>query len=229
MCLIDFGLCKDGLEAGQKTRTFCGTPDYVAIEVLTKVGYGKSVDWWSLGVLVFEMLFGHPPFEAKTIQDTFANILRRPIEPHLDHYAEVIPISNEARDFILACLQRDPTKRLGHVRGGEELRAHPFFASINFAKLLARQITPPFKPRVKNEADTSNFATKFTKQAAIDTLYVEEDELTADQQRMFKGFSYMGSSESSKPPKPPARPADYQSLLLRSESVSVPETSDRED
>eukprot|EP01137_Pigoraptor_chileana_P017196 Opistho-2@74932 len=188
ICLIDFGLCKEGFEDGMSTSTFCGTPDYVAPEVLMRKGYGKEVDWWSFGVLLWEMLFGRPPFEAGFLQETFSNILRKPIMPALvANVEEVCPVSHEAQAILLSLLNRRAEERLGAESDGREIMLHPFFADIDWNKLYRRQVVPPFKPNVKDALDTSCFNRKYTDEQAKDSL--DESKLPDDEQEFFRGFT----------------------------------------
>eukprot|EP00124_Ichthyophonus_hoferi_P003225 Ihof_evm2s267 gene=Ihof_evmTU2s267 len=140
--LADFGMCKDQILPGDTTTTFCGTPDYIAPEILRDMPYSFSVDWWALGILMFEMMAGRPTFEADTEEDLFEAILK----------AEVMfptYISDSAKNCINEFLERDPTKRLGcTATDADGIRAHPFFASIDWSLLEQRQVQPPLIPVV---------------------------------------------------------------------------------
>ncbi|KAJ7175925.1 AGC/Akt protein kinase [Mycena filopes] len=164
IALCDFGLCKLNMKADDKTNTFCGTPEYLAPEILNGHGYNKTIDWWTLGVLLFEMLAGLPPF-----------------------YDEIGP---EARSILTALLIRDPTQRLG-VNGAAEIKKHPFFATTDWKKLAQKKIQPPFKPNVTSPVDVSNFDTVFTVEPPIDSV-VENSNLSETVQAQFSGFSYNG-------------------------------------
>lgn len=127
-----------------------GTPDYIAPEVFSKQGYSETVDWWSIGVILFEMLVGYPPFYAEAPREVCQKILswrehfRIPRDARLSH---------SASDLIRR-LVTDPHKRLGN-NGVEEIKAHPFFAGVNWDEIRNRP--SPFVPEIKSEVDTSNF------------------------------------------------------------------------
>lgn len=142
IALCDFGLCKLDMKDEDKTNTFCGTPEYLAPELLHGQGYTKAVDWWTLGVLLYEMLTGLPPFYDENTNEMYRKILAEPL-----HFPgpEIVPPA--ARDLLTKLLDRDATRRLG-VNGASEIKAHPFFHSIDWRKLLDRKYEPGFKPSV---------------------------------------------------------------------------------
>uniref|UniRef100_G3P0Y8 Protein kinase C n=1 Tax=Gasterosteus aculeatus aculeatus TaxID=481459 RepID=G3P0Y8_GASAC len=160
--LADFGMCKEGIFDGITTGTFCGTPDYIAPEILQEMLYGPSVDWWALGVLLYEMLSGHAPFEAENEDDLFESILNEDIV-----YASWL--SAEAVNILKALLTKNPARRLGCVASGvgeDAVTSHAFFADIDWEKLNRREMEPPFKPRiVKTAEDVNNFDPDFTQEA----------------------------------------------------------------
>ncbi|KAJ6559122.1 kinase-like domain-containing protein [Mycena vulgaris] len=185
IALCDFGLCKLNMKADDKTNTFCGTPEYLAPEILNGGGYNKTIDWWTLGVLLFEMLAGLPPFYDEVTDRMYEKILNDPL---------VFPpeISTDARSILTELLIRDPTRRLG-VNGAAEIKKHAFFASTDFKKLLQKKIQPPFKPNVTSPIDVSNFDTVFTVEPPIDSV-VENSNLSHTVQAQFSGFSYNGTN-----------------------------------
>ncbi|CAO1633978.1 unnamed protein product [Sympodiomycopsis kandeliae] len=166
VALCDFGLSKPDLGAGQLTNTFCGTTEYLAPEVLLdESGYSKLVDFWSLGVLLFEMCCGWSPFYAEDTQQMYRNICFGKIK---------FPrgaIGDDGKQFVKGLLNRNPKHRLGANRDAQDLMEHAFFRDIDFEALANKQLTPPFKPLVESEESVANFDPEFTetdvKQAAV--------------------------------------------------------------
>ncbi|XP_048864020.1 protein kinase C epsilon type isoform X2 [Brienomyrus brachyistius] len=190
--LADFGMCKEGILNGVTTTTFCGTPDYIAPEILQELEYGPSVDWWALGVLMYEMMAGQPPFEADNEDDLFESILH-------DDVLYPVWLSKEAVSILKAFMTKSPNKRLGCVvaQGGEEaIKIHPFFREIDWLQLEQRKIKPPFKPRIKTKRDVNNFDQDFTREDPVLTP-VEEAIIKQINQEEFKGFSYFGEDTLS--------------------------------
>ncbi|CAJ2514280.1 Uu.00g023990.m01.CDS01 [Anthostomella pinea] len=183
IALCDFGLCKLDMKDEDRTNTFCGTPEYLAPELLMGQGYNKTVDWWTLGVLLYEMLTGLPPFYDENTNEMYRKILSEPL-----HFpgADVVPPA--AKDLLSKLLNRKPEERLG-AGGSAEIKAHPFFHAIDWRKLLQRKYEPTFKPSVANALDTANFDQEFTSEAPQDS-YVDGPMLSQTMQNQFAGFSY---------------------------------------
>ncbi|XP_027006041.1 protein kinase C epsilon type isoform X2 [Tachysurus fulvidraco] len=190
--LADFGMCKEGILDGITTTTFCGTPDYIAPEILQELEYGPSVDWWALGVLMYEMMAGQPPFEADNEDDLFESILH-------DDVLYPVWLSKEAVSILKAFMTKSPNKRLGCVvsQGLEEaIKVHPFFKEIDWVLLEQRKIKPPFKPRIKTKRDVNNFDQDFTREEPVLTP-VDDAIIKQINQDEFKGFSYFGEEALS--------------------------------
>jgi serine/threonine protein kinase len=181
--MTDFGLSKEGLHSSDdRTATFCGTPEYLAPEILEGARYGKAVDWWSFGTLVFEMLTGLPPFYCEDVQQMYSKIMTAELQ---------IPdsVSPDAADLIRKLLERDPERRL---QDPEQIQIHPFFSSIDFNRLVNKAIPPPFVPDVNGESDTSNIDPTFTEETP--TLHDEDDPNTGaapPADNGFDGFTYV--------------------------------------
>lgn len=185
ICLTDFGLSKDLDPVSPEAHTFCGTPEYLAPEIVKKRGHGKAVDWWSLGILCYELCNGQPPFNHQNLQSMFEKIRKE---------APRFPasLSRECQDLISRLLIKNPKHRLGSGRGGiEEIKMHPWFKEINWDDLLQKKIDPPYKPAVKSVMDTSNFSPEFTKETAQDTQ-VEAVKLAPEDD--FHNFTYIPST-----------------------------------
>ena len=197
--LTDYGMCKEGLRPGEKTSTFCGTPNYIAPEILRGEDYGASVDWWALGVLLYEMLAGRSPFDIVTATDNpdqntedylFQVILEKPIR---------IPrsLSVKASSCLKGFLNKNPLDRLGCRMGPEgestfsEIMTHIFFKPIDWEALEKRQIPPPFQPKVDEEEDIlGNFDPQFTEEPVILTPD-DPSMLERLDQSEFDGFEYI--------------------------------------
>jgi len=185
IALTDFGLCKENVSFNETTNTFCGTAEYLAPEVLERKGYGKAVDWWSLGILFYEMTTGLPPFYSENINTMYKKIMQNQIS-FPSNYSE------KAQSLVRGLLEKDPNRRLG---GGpddaEEIKSHPIFSNINWHKLYKKEIKPPFKPKIESETDTSNFDPVFTNSAPTDSLPNNSPAPLSDTlQQNFEGFTY---------------------------------------
>ncbi|KAK7060323.1 Serine/threonine-protein kinase [Paramarasmius palmivorus] len=157
VALCDFGLSKADLRADELTTTFCGTTEYLAPEILLdEQGYSKIVDFWSLGVLLFEMCCGWSPFYHEDTQQMYRNICFGKIR-----FPKGV-ICEDGKQFVKGLLNRNPKHRLGASRDAAELKEHPFFKSIDWHALSLKQVTPPFKPSVESDESTANFDPEFT-------------------------------------------------------------------
>ncbi|KAI9734674.1 MAG: Serine/threonine-protein kinase [Cirrosporium novae-zelandiae] len=201
IALCDFGLSKANLTKNDTTNTFCGTTEYLAPEVLLdEQGYTKMVDFWSLGVLVFEMCCGWSPFYAEDTQQMYKNIAFGKVRFPRD------ALSTEGRNFVKGLLNRNPRHRLGALDDASELKRHPFFADIDWDALMKKDVKPPFKPKLKSALDTSNFDPEFTnalnnasslnaRAAALAAgAMPASTPLSPGMQANFKGFTFVDES-----------------------------------
>ena len=137
--ITDFGLCKEGIFDGNYTKSFCGSMAYLAPEMILKNGYSKCVDWYLLGILFYEMLFGNPPFLSDNKDDLFKNILEK------DENEIFFPdyISKECQNFIKSLLSKNPEKRLGNLKDAFEIKNHPYFKDVNWNKVYYKNLPVP--------------------------------------------------------------------------------------
>ncbi|XP_077582045.1 protein kinase C delta type-like [Stigmatopora nigra] len=178
--IADFGMCKENVFGDVRASTFCGTPDYIAPEILLGHKYTFSVDWWSFGVLLYEMLIGQSPFQGDDEDELFESI--RSDTPHFPRW-----ITKEAKKLLELLFERDPTRRLGVVGN---IRAEPFFKSINWPSLEKRQEEPPFKPKVKSPSDCSNFDREFLSEKPR-LSHGDKNLIESMDQSAFFGFSFV--------------------------------------
>ncbi|XP_053719287.1 protein kinase C theta type isoform X2 [Synchiropus splendidus] len=178
--IADFGMCKENMLLESRTATFCGTPDYIAPEILLGQKYNNSVDWWSFGVLVYEMLIGQSPFHGRDEEQLFQSIRTdNPLYPRW--------LTKDSKDILVKLFVREPEERLG-VKGN--IRQHSFFSSIDWNAIEHRQVVPPFKPTLTSPSDCSNFDKEFINEkprlsCADRTLINSVD------QTMFRNFSFV--------------------------------------
>uniref|UniRef100_A0A8C1WPN2 protein kinase C n=1 Tax=Cyprinus carpio TaxID=7962 RepID=A0A8C1WPN2_CYPCA len=183
--IADFGLCKEGMGHDDRTSTFCGTPEFLAPEVLTDTSYTRAVDWWGLGVLIYEMLVGESPFPGDDEEEVFDSIVNDEVR-----YPRFL--STEAIGIMRRLLRRNPERRLGSSeRDAEDIKKQPFFRNMDWEALLQRRVPPPFVPAVKGKEDVSNFDAEFTNEAPTLTPPRERRNLSRKDQDYFRDFDYV--------------------------------------
>ncbi|KAJ8687862.1 hypothetical protein QAD02_023657 [Eretmocerus hayati] len=196
--IADFGLCKEDITYGRTTKTFCGTPEYLAPEVLEDNDYGRAVDWWGVGVVMYEMMCGRLPFYSKDHEKLFTLILLK---------AVTFPknISLEAKELLGGLLVKDPSKRLGGgPNDAKDIMEHAFFSSIDWSDLVQKKIAPPFKPQVTSDTDTRYFDSEFTGES-VELTPPDQSCLgsgaglnsIAEEQEHFPQFSYQDSHSAA--------------------------------
>lgn len=192
--LTDYGMCKEGVRPGDSTSTFCGTPNYIAPEILRGEDYGFSVDWWAMGVLMYEMLAGRSPFDI-------AGMIENPDQNTEDYLFQVIlektiriprSLSVKAASVLKGFLSKNPPERLGcHAElGFREILNHSFFKAIDWELLEQKQIPPPFKPRLETERDLENFDPQFTSEP-VQLTPDDPKAIEKIDQSEFDGFEYV--------------------------------------
>ncbi|XP_048515609.1 serine/threonine-protein kinase N isoform X4 [Athalia rosae] len=183
--IADFGLCKEGMGFGDRTGTFCGTPEFLAPEVLTETSYTRAVDWWGLGVLIFEMLVGESPFPGDDEEEVFDSIVNDEVR-----YPRFLSL--EAIAIMRRLLRKNPDRRLGSSeRDAEDVKKQAFFRNISWDDLLLRRVKPPFVPVIHFVEDVSNFDEEFTSEKPQLTPPKDPRMLNDQEQSLFRDFTYM--------------------------------------
>ena len=182
--LIDFGMAKI-LKDDEKANSFCGTPEYLAPEIIIGEGHDRMADWWSYGTLVYEMLFGIPPFFNENMEKMYDMITKAELR-----FPKKFKVSDEAKDLLSRLLKKDPKERIGINSGFEEIKKHPFFKDMDFKALEEKKIEPPFKPVLEGSFDVRNFDEEFTSEELVSSEINEKNmELIKKNQDQFVGFN----------------------------------------
>uniref|UniRef100_A0A1A8QEA5 protein kinase C n=1 Tax=Nothobranchius rachovii TaxID=451742 RepID=A0A1A8QEA5_9TELE len=182
--ITDFGLCKEGVGHGDQTSTFCGTPEFLAPEVLTDDSYTRAVDWWGLGVLVYEMLVGESPFPGEDEEEVFDSIVNNDVQYPTSLHPDAVSIMQKL-------LKKNPLKRLGAgERDAKEVKGEKFFQTIDWEALMTKKLKPPFLPSIKDSTDVSNFDSDFTQLQPVLSPPSKPFSLSAEQQEAFADFDF---------------------------------------
>lgn len=202
VALTDFGLCKELKRDNDTTSTFCGTSEYLAPEMVRQEPYTKTVDWWALGILLYEILTGGPPFHSVHLDVLYRKICKAPLK-----FPSHPPLSPEAKDLICRLLDRNPETRLGAKHDAQEIKEHEFFKDVQWDSLAQKQTRPPFKPALKNQKQQQQQQSQFQhlpspmlKQhpsflAVRKTITASP--LSSSTQSAFKNFSYVRDDTAS--------------------------------
>ncbi|KAI5959964.1 PKC1 [Candida margitis] len=182
----DYGLCKENMWHENTTSTFCGTPEFMAPEIVAGKNYTRSVDWWAFGVLLFQMLLCQSPFKGDDEDDIFNAIEH-------DEVKYPVSLSRQTVLVLQALLTKDPQQRLGSSeRDAEEIMEHAYFQDVNFDDVLNCRIPAPYIPEITSEHDYSNFDQEFTSETP--RLTPVETVLTSEMQEQFRGFSHISET-----------------------------------
>ena len=186
--LTDFGLSKMFTKTKEKAFTICGTPQYLAPEILSDDGYDNSVDWWSLGCVMYEMLVGKAPFKIPKGSYLSADLYKKKIS--IPEY-----VTPEAKDLISKLLIPNPKNRLGYGKdGAQKIKDHPYFEGINWKDAWDRKLEPPLVPQLKSETDLSYFDKMFTNEKIEGSNVSEVPSTLVSQANDYKGFTYVTNS-----------------------------------
>lgn len=187
--ITDFGLSKQGILDNISAKSMCGTPEYLAPEIINQIGHGRAVDWWSFGAIIYEMLTGLPPFYSTDHNQLYELIKTGTIQfpPYISPWTQAL---------ISSLMHRDPNLRLGGgVSDGEEVKRHDFFAGVDWFAVYDRQVKPPFTPSVSHEADVKYFEEEFLNLPVANS---EDNLFGAEDVKYFEGFSYTKDALASK-------------------------------
>jgi serum/glucocorticoid-regulated kinase 2 len=181
--LADFGMAKK-LKPEEKAMSFCGTPEYLAPEIITGEGHNKAADWWSFGILIYEMLCGIPPFYNENLDRMYELIKLSELR-----FPKKIKISAEAQDLITKFLDRNQNTRLGSKNGLSEFKSHPFFQKIDFQLVQEKKEKAPYVPEIQGKADVRNFDEEFTGESVDASMIPQKNlELIKKNNDKFKDF-----------------------------------------
>ncbi|ORX52988.1 hypothetical protein BCR36DRAFT_582390 [Piromyces finnis] len=181
--ITDYGLCKENMDVSTTTTTFCGTPEFMAPELLKGHPYTRAVDWWTFGILTYEMLVRGAPFKGSDDEELFRNIIEsQPFYPQ--------HMGREAIQLTSLLLMKDPRKRLGASQAdAKEIKSHPYFKNVDWQAMLEKRVPVPYVPKFKGKLDVSHFDEEFTNEPI--QLSPIQCNLNANEQELFRGFTYV--------------------------------------
>jgi len=192
ICLTDFGLAKQLGSDTEKAQSFVGTPEYLAPEMIQGEGHGKAVDWWCLGILLYELTVGITPFYSGNVDEMYHKIVHAKLRfpPRL---------SDDCKSLITALLKRDPAERIGSSDYDvEEIKRHKFFNGFNFEKLMKKEIEPTYKPTVGTEDNAIDcFSDQFLNEPVVDSVVPNSQlkNLPANAEQEFDGWTFKSKGD----------------------------------
>jgi len=186
--ITDYGLCKENMDVSTTTTTFCGTPEFMAPELLKGHPYTRAVDWWTYGILTYEMLVRGAPFKGNDDEELFRNIIeQQPFYPQ--------SMGRDAINLTSSLLMKDPRRRLGASQAdAQEVKNHAYFRNIDWQAMLEKRVPVPYQPKFKGDTDVSHFDEEFTNEAI--QLTPIQNTLKPSEQELFRGFTYVNPSMS---------------------------------
>lgn len=205
--LTDFGLSRTGI-SDESVLSIKGTPEYLAPETLKKTGYGKAVDWWTLGCIIYEMIIGIPPFYSRD-----RKVLLNNIATSSPKYPSQLP--ENLRSILEGLLCKDPKTRLGR-NSADEIKNHPWFEKVNWNAILEKKYDAPFVPKIKSDEDLRYFEAEFT-EAPINSMSQSNDE--SKQYKHFEGFTF--DPESNGWSDPTAQESEDSDFLKENQSKTI--------
>lgn len=182
--LTDFGLSKSGIKDQQKAHTFCGTPEYLAPEIIMNMAYDKAVDFWSLGALIYFMLSGQPPHYSKNKNEIFKNVITRDIEP-------LLSVSDSANQLLMGLLKINPKQR---ISSADEVKKCEWFEGYDWDEIYDKKLVPPFKPKEQALIPSRGFNKIFIEQKLDESSESLETKMEPGD---YSGFTYRAQSSTS--------------------------------
>jgi len=181
--ITDYGLCKENMDVSTTTNTFCGTPEFMAPELLKGHPYTRAVDWWTFGILTYEMLVRGAPFKGNNDDELFRNIIEN--QPFYPQH-----MGRDAIHLTSLLLNKDPRKRLGASKAdAQEVKSHQYFKGTDWQAMLEKRVPVPYVPKFKGKLDVSHFDEEFTNEPI--QLSPIQCNLNASEQELFRGFTYV--------------------------------------
>lgn len=188
LLLADFGLAKQ-IAKDAMTQSFCGTPEYLAPEIIWNEGHNASADWWTIGILIYEMVVGFPPFYHKN-QTTMYDLIQNFPVKYPDPSKHKIMMSEDLKDFISRLLDKNYRTWLGSQEDVKEVLSHPWLSDIDIPQIMEKRVKPEYVPTISGDDDTSQFDASFTEMSIDPTQIPEKNlELIKKRNKDFEQFN----------------------------------------